>query len=193
MLLKACELSERVKSQSPESNILRSRRKRREPEPVRREGTRVQRRGAEAPTEPERETEPEESGRAAARGEESLALASSFHACPGPAPYLPWGRPWSRLPGRGTWTLSCLPSSPAAGHGEGSRGQTALPVETVQPRQDPGPWALTHRPLPTGREQSLHWDLRGSEARLHHIPSSTQASSGHVLAAAPSSQPWLGL
>lgn len=50
MLCKACELSERVKSRSPESNILEEHREEKKPGPESRRGIRVQRRGMEVQT-----------------------------------------------------------------------------------------------------------------------------------------------
>ena len=47
VLCKACELSKRVKSRSPESNILEEHREEKKPGPESRRGTRAQKRGTE--------------------------------------------------------------------------------------------------------------------------------------------------
>lgn len=73
MLCKACELSERVKSRSPESNILEEHREEKKPGPESRRGIRVQRRGMEVQT-----TEKGNQKRRKTRERETESVALAF-------------------------------------------------------------------------------------------------------------------
>jgi hypothetical protein len=99
MLRKACELSQRMESRSPES-ILESRGKRRKPGPEWRRDTKYQR-GRIRYKQKQREKE---------RAQRRMSYFLSLYLSASQALYLPWVSHWSPLLGRGTWMLPSQPS-----------------------------------------------------------------------------------